>query len=84
MREFTRSQSVTHTKGASVVFLPVNHRGPLSVRALHSTDKTTRCAETLRDLFNYDPFTGKSYFTLLPEAVITHIRFNLSKLILTP
>ena len=52
-----------------VVFLTVNHRGPLPLRELHSTDEKNVCGETLGDLEPvYDLFTTTGEFTL-PEAV---------------
>ena len=39
--EFNLPQTVTQTSGVNqVVFLTVNHRGPLPLRELHSTDET--------------------------------------------
>ena len=50
-----------------VIFLMVNHRGPLPLRELHSTDDTV-CGETLGDLESVcDLFTIASEFTT-PEA----------------
>ena len=46
-----------------VVFLTVNHRGPLPLRELHSTGET-ECGETLGDLEPvYDLFTITSEIT---------------------
>ena len=70
--EFTLPEAVTQTSGVfvkQVVFLTVNHRGPLPLRELHSTDEKNVCGETLGDLEPvYDPFTTTGEFTL-PEAV---------------
>ena len=51
-----------------VVFLTVNHRGPLPSRELHPTDEQ-KCGETLGDLEPvYDPFPITEEFAL-PEVV---------------
>ena len=50
-----------------VIFLTVNHRGPLPLRELHSTDDT-ECGETLGDLESVcDPFMIAREITLCPS-----------------
>ena len=52
-----------------VVDLTVNHRGPLPLRELYSTDETIDPGETLGNLEPvYDLFTFKSEF-ILPDAM---------------
>ena len=56
-------QTVTQTSGVNqVVFLTVNHRGPLPLRELHSTDETT----VWRD-------PGGSWACLLPVYMWIHL-----------
>ena len=65
-------EAVTQTSGIfvkQVVFLTVNHRGPLLLRELPSTGE-----ETLGDLEPvYDPFTIANAISLL--QAVTHVAY---------
>ena len=69
----TKRQSKCHVFVKQVVFLTVNHRGPLPVRELHSTGEIW-CGETLGDLEPvYDLLTDE---ITRPEAVTQTVRYR--------
>ena len=69
--EFTLPQAVTQTSGIfvkQVVFLTVNHRGPLPLRELHSTDEIIVWRDPRGSWACLRPIYWTSEFTL-PQAV---------------